>query len=49
MMMVVRMRRRRGMRRRRMISRSIRITLMMMRMGEMRRAVDCDKEDRERW
>ena len=36
--------------RRRMISRSIRITPMMMRMGERRRrAVDGDKEDRERW
>ena len=35
--------------RRRMISRSIRITLIMMRMGERRRrAVDCDREDRER-
>ena len=35
--------------RRRMISRNIRITLMMMRTGETeRRAVDGDKEDRER-
>ena len=43
MMMVMR-------RRRRMISRNIRITLMIMRTGETeRRAVDGDKEDRERW
>ena len=38
MMMMVVMRRR-----------NIRITLMMMRMGEGRRAADCDNEDRERW